>query len=146
MKDAFFIRLNQLDSSYLILISVAGVGLAAVLLAYTGFLGWIIRGLSFLVQGSIRGGFLLWERLFAWAPWPLFLAFILFLLVAGWLAVGYLPALTVLCALAPLFMGMSACLAYMFIDLERYEVERGHKAVHDPMKGSKALSLSTSPA
>src|ERR1019366_1118302 len=33
------------------------------------------------------------------------------------------------------FMGLTACLAYMFIDLERYEVERGHKAVHNPLKG-----------
>jgi ABC-type dipeptide/oligopeptide/nickel transport system ATPase subunit len=28
-------------------------------------------------------------------------------------------------------------LAYMFIDLERYEVERGHKAVHNPLKGQE---------
>ena len=32
-------------------------------------------------------------------------------------------------------MGIIACLAYMFIDLERNEVERGHKAVHNPLKG-----------
>ena len=32
-------------------------------------------------------------------------------------------------------MGVTACLAYMFIDLERYEVKRGHKAVHNPLKG-----------
>ena len=32
-------------------------------------------------------------------------------------------------------MGAIACLAYMFIDLERNEVERGHKAVHNPLKG-----------
>ena len=33
---------------------------------------------------------------------------------------------------------MIACLAYMFIDLERNEVERGHKAVHNPLKGQAA--------
>ena len=25
----------------------------------------------------------------------------------------------------------------MFIDVERYEVERGYKAVHDPLKGQE---------
>ena len=37
-------------------------------------------------------------------------------------------------------MGAIACLAYMFIDLERYEVERGHKAVHNPLKGQVLAS------
>ena len=32
-------------------------------------------------------------------------------------------------------MGLTTCLAYMFIDLERCEVERGYKAVHNPLKG-----------
>ncbi len=137
-----FIRLNQLDSSYLILLFVAGVVLAAALLYYTGLLGWALRGLSHVVRGSIRGGFLLWERLFAWLSWPLLLAVVLGLLAVGWAAAEALPGLTVVCALAPLFMGGTACLAYMFIDLERYEVERGHKAVHNPLKGQKqALHL-----
>src|SRR5262245_36655248 len=34
-----------------------------------------------------------------------------------------------------MLMGATTCLAYMFIDLERYEVARGHKAVHNPLKG-----------
>ena len=67
--------------------------------------------------------------------WPLFLAIVLGWLAVGWAAAGSLPGLTVACALAPLFMGLTTCLAYMFIDLERYEVERGHKAVHNPLKG-----------
>jgi HEAT repeat protein len=136
-KHAFLIRLNQLDSSYLILLCVAGVGIAAAILLYTGLLGWVLRGLGHVVRGSIRRGFLLWERLFAWLSWPLFLAIVLGLLAVGWAAAGPLPSLTVVCALAPLFMGFTACLAYMFIDMERYEVERGHKAVHNPLKGQK---------
>jgi HEAT repeat protein len=135
MRDSFLVRLNQLDSSYLILLFVAGVGFAAAILYYTGLLGWAMGWLGYLVRGSIRQGFLLWERLFAWASWPLFLAIVVGLLAVGWAAAGYLPALTVVCALAPLFMGLTACLAYMFIDLERYEVERGHMAVHNPLKG-----------
>ena len=50
------------------------------------------------------------------------------------------PGLRVLFGLPPVFMGIIACLAYMFIDLERNEVERGYKAVHNPLKG-QALAL-----
>ena len=37
-------------------------------------------------------------------------------------------------------MGVTTCLAYMFIDLERYEVGRGYKAMHNPLKG-QALAV-----
>ena len=56
-------------------------------------------------------------------------------LVVGWVFGGWLPGLRAVCGLAPLLMGAVACLAYMFIDLERSEVERGHKAVYNPLKG-----------
>ena len=135
MNDAFLLRLNQLDSSYLVLLSVVGIGLAAGILFYTGLLGWASRGLGFIIRASIRHGFLLWERLFAWATWPLFLAVVLGLLGVGWVTAKVLPGLTIACALIPLLMGLTACLAYMFIDRERYEVARGHKAVHNPLKG-----------
>ena len=90
-----------------------------------------------MIRGTIRQCFLLWERLFAWATWPWYLATILTLLVVGWAAVGYLPLLTIACAVAPLIMGLTTCLAYMFIDLERYAVSRGYKAVHNPLKGQE---------
>src|SRR5207253_7189796 len=82
-------------------------------------------------------GFLLWKRLLSWASWPVFLALVLGLLVAGVLAGGLVPAARILFGLATLLMGGTACLAYMFIDLERYEVERGHKAIHEPLKGQE---------
>ena len=109
--------------------------MAAGVLYQIGLIGWVLRGLGLVVRGGIRKGFRLWERLLAWASWPLFLAIVLGFLVAGGVAGGPLPGLRVVCGLAPLFMGAIACLAYMFIDLERYEVERGHKAVHNPLKG-----------
>ena len=36
-----------------------------------------------LIRGGIRAGFRAWERLLAWASWPLFLAVQLGLLAAG---------------------------------------------------------------
>jgi len=142
MKESFLIHLNQLDSSYLVLLSLAGLGVAVAVLIYTGLASGILRVLSHVVRGSIRKGFLVWERLFAWAAWPLFLAIVLGFVVAGWAAAGRAPALTVVCSLAPLLMGVTACLAYMYIDLERYEVGRGYKSVHNPLMGQDlALDL-----
>jgi hypothetical protein len=135
--DHFLIRLSQLDSSYLILLSVAGVGLAVALLVFTGLLGLGLRGLGYVVHSSIRNGFLLWERLFSGASWPVFLAIVAGFWIVGWAVAGFLPILTVACSLAILCMGLTTCLAYMFIDLERCEVARGHKAVHNPLKGQK---------
>jgi hypothetical protein len=42
-----------------------------------------------------------------------------------------------ICGLALLFLGVTACLAYLFIDLERYDVARGYKALHNPLKGQE---------
>ena len=127
-------RLNHLDSSYLILLFVVGVGFSVAILFYTGLLGWVFGWLGHIVKRSIQQGFLLWERWFAWASWPVFLAVILGLLVVGWAANGSAGADGLVRPGHPAH-GATACLAYMFIDLERYEVERGHKALHNPLKG-----------
>ena len=64
------------------------------------------------------------------------------ILLFGGLAGNFLPQLRILCGLIPLLMGTIACLAYMFIDLERYEVERGYMAVHNPLRGQElAINL-----
>ncbi len=127
--------LERADASYLLLATLAGILLSAGVLYQLGLIGWVLRGLGLAVGGAIRGGFLLWERLLAWASWPLYLAIIVGFLLLGGVAGGPWPASRVLCGLAPLFMGIIACLAYMFVDLERNEVERGHKAIHNPLKG-----------
>ena len=134
-KEHFILELTQRSASYLILLSIAGIGLAAVVLIYTGALGWILALVGKVVRASIWHGFHVWERLFAWATLPWFLGVILGLLAVGAFAAARLPSLTVLCALIPMFMGLTACLAYMFLDRERYEVDRGHKALHNPLKG-----------
>lgn len=133
----WFIDLDQIHSSYLVVLSLAALALTAGILFQIGLVGWVLRVLGFVVKGTIRQGFLLWARLLSWASWPVFLAVVFGFLVTGMVVGGLVPGLKVFCGLAPLFMGVLACLAYMFIDLERYEVERGYKAVHDPLKGQE---------
>src|SRR4051794_14564048 len=123
---SWFLDLDHVDSSYLVLFSLAALALAGGLLVYFGLLGWAFRAVGFVVARAVRKGFRLWERLLSWATWPLFLAIALTFLLVGAAAGGLIPGLRALCGLAPLVMGTVACLAYMFIDLERYEVERGY--------------------
>src|SRR5579884_2575563 len=134
-NPTWFLDLDEAHSSYSFLATLALLGLVAGALARVGLLGWALRVSGAGVRGGIRLGFRLWERLFAWAPWPVFLAVALGVLGVGWAVGALVPGLRALCGLATLFMGTTACLAYMFIDLERYEVERGYKAVYRPLKG-----------
>ncbi len=117
--------LERADPSYLLLATLAGIIVLAGILYRVGLIGWVLRCVGLAVRGCIRTGFLYWERLLAWASWPLFLAIVFGFLIVGVLAGGPWPSLKVICGLAPLFMGIIACLAYMFIDLERNEVETG---------------------
>ena len=110
---------------------------AASLLFWIGLIKWFASAFARVVRGSIRHGFQLWLNFFAWASWQTFLVTVLTTLFIGWGASRYIPILTVIFALIPLFMGTTACLAYMQIDLERYAVSRGHKAVHNPLKGQE---------
>jgi HEAT repeat protein len=129
--------LDRMHSSILILAAFVLLGLVAAALFQVGLVGLALRLFGALVRGSIRQGFLVWKALFSWASWRVYLGLIVGLLVLGWLSSWLVPTLTTLCGLAALFMGVTACLAYMFIDLERYEVERGYKAIHNPLKGQE---------
>ena len=128
-------RLEHVHTSYMLLGMIVGAAIAVGVLHHIGLIGWVLRGFGNLVKGSIRGGFLVWEYLFAWASWSEFLVLAMILLLAGGLAGGSFPVLRILCSVALMLMGAAACLAYMLIDLERNEVERGYKAVHNPLKG-----------
>jgi HEAT repeat protein len=140
--NSFILPLERLDSSYLILISLVLFVITAGITYRVGLLGLILGAVSHMIRSTVHNGFKVWEVLFAWASWPSFLAVVIGAQVLGWCVAGYVPLLTILCALVPLFMGVTACLAYMFIDLERYEVERGYKAVYNPLKGQElALHL-----
>ncbi len=133
----FLVRLDQLSSSYLVVLGLLLVVVAAGFLFRLGLIEWAVAVFASSVRGSIRQGFQLWQGLFSWASWPTFMSLVLLSLFVGWWTSRQLPAVTVVCALIPLFMGVTACLAYMLIDLERYAVSRGYKSVHNPLKGQE---------
>lgn len=129
--------LDRIHSSYLILLTFVALGLAAYVLFRAGAIGATVQFVGAGVRGGVRAGFRVWEALFSRAPWPVFLAVVVGVITLGSAAAEANPWLALAGGSAALVMGVSACLAYMFIDLERYQVERGYKAVHDPMKGQE---------
>jgi len=131
------VELNQSYSSYLILAVLAGTALSVAGLFYIGVLGWLLGLAGTAIHALIRTGFECWRRLLGWASWQVFLGVELGWLVVGWAVVDAWPALALACGLAPLLMGLAACLAYMYIDLERYAVERGYKTIHKPVLGQE---------
>ncbi|HEV3436022.1 MAG TPA: HEAT repeat domain-containing protein, partial [Gemmata sp.] len=137
MDVGWLVRLDQTLSSYSVLAGLMLTALAVGILYQSGILGWALDLFGRFTRSAIHGGFLLWERWLSWADWWVYLLLTIALLIAGALAAGFRPEVTLLCAGMTLFMGVVACLAYMFIDIERYEVERGYKAVHSPTKGQE---------
>src|SRR6185312_8003771 len=73
----------------------------------------------------------------AWARWPTFLVLVVVLLTVGMASRPISPFLPLLCGVALLLLGVTTCFGYMSIDLERYEVARGYKALHNPLKGQE---------
>jgi hypothetical protein len=90
--SSWFTKLEQTQTSYLLLAALTVTVLAAGTLFQIGLIGWVLRGLGMIVRGGIRSGFLLWERLLAWASWPLFLGMVFGYLLVGGMAGGPLPA------------------------------------------------------
>jgi HEAT repeat protein len=134
---ASLIELPPDRASIEILGVITGIGLVTYILYCVGTLGWLLRRFSRAVRWTIRTGFSAWEATLSWASWLLFLMIAVGLLGVGAAAVHAAPAFALLAAVVVVFMGVSACLAYMYIDLERYEVERGYKAVHNPLQGQE---------
>jgi HEAT repeat protein len=128
---------NQVRFSTLLLLVLAGLVLLTVILYWSGVVGMLLQGFGVITRGATNAGFRVWEATLSWLPWPVFLAIQLVLLAVGAAYAPSSPALAIAGGLAPLGMGLAACLAYMFIDVERYEVARGYKALHDPLKGQR---------
>jgi HEAT repeat protein len=121
----------------MILLAFAGTGLLAGVLYLTGVLGWILRLLSGTIRRSIGAGFWLWKRWLSWAHCTVFLLLVFTLLGFGlWYGrdnpLGEFLAGTIL-----VLMGVTTCLAYLFISLEQYDVSRGYKVLHNPLKGQE---------
>lgn len=132
----FLVHLDQLRSSYLVVLLLVLLVSAAIILFKIGLIEWAMIALASAIRGSIHYGFQFWRRFFSWASWRSFLAMVATSLLIGW-AMQHQSMLTIVFAMIPLFMGTTACLAYMHIDLERYAVSRGHKAVHNPLAGQE---------
>jgi len=135
MARDWLIRLDHRLSSYSVLTTLVLIALLVGLLYQTGVIGWVFGRIGQATRWTIHSGFHLWERWLSWANWMVYWVIAIALLTAGEFAVAEQPELTIACACVAFVIGLVTCLAYMFLDLERYEVERGRKAVHNPMKG-----------
>jgi len=124
-------------SSLSILGTLALLSGVSYLLYHFGVLGWVVNQLSRGIRWAIRVGFNAWEGSLSWADWHVFLLVSIGLITLGAATVSFAPPVALICSLVVMFMGVTACLAYMSIDLERYEVERGYKAVHNPLPGQE---------
>src|SRR5579871_2166131 len=94
----WWVDLNHIHSSYAVLVALAMLGATAAFLYWTGLLGAFLAVFGRFVRGCVRLGFFAWEKLLAWASWPVFLAICLALLLLGWAVVQTVPGLTLLCA------------------------------------------------
>jgi HEAT repeat protein len=136
--------LEHLTSSDLFLLSFLVLGLVLALLAWLGVVGWLVRLVGAVFRLVVTAGFVLWRWLLSWLPWPLFLLAVLALLGCGWrvslagsLGLDFRAGFGLACGLLLLLLGVIACMAYMFLEWERFEVTRGYKALHQPLPGQE---------
>jgi HEAT repeat protein len=137
MSHPVLVDVTDLQPSSVILGTLASLAVLAGLLYWVGVLGAILNFVGGLLRGGIYGGFRLWSALLSWAPYPVFLGLVLGMLALGIHLTDDNPEAAAVVASVPLAMGICACLAYMFIDWERYDVARGYKSVHNPLKGQE---------
>jgi HEAT repeat protein len=137
MNGQWLLRLDQTTSTYSIFATLIVAGLIAALLARSGVLGWAFELFGRLTRWALLRGFQLWEQWFSAIRWELYLVITITLLLVGGVFVSIAPAIAAACAAAVMLMGTLAALAYMYIDVERYEVQRGRKAIHNPTKGQE---------
>jgi HEAT repeat protein len=125
-----------LNSTTLLLSLFVLTAVLAGVLFQTGWLGRAIGWVGRVAYAVVTAGFVVWRALLSWAPWPVLLLLVLGLHVLAWYSESS-PGRVLLGGLGLLFLGVTACLAYVFIDLERYEVSRGYKVLHNPLKGQE---------
>jgi HEAT repeat protein len=128
---------DYLTSSNILLATLVLLVVLVAVSYQVGLLGWLVKVIGNLLRETVRHGFLLWQRLLSWASWPVFAVLVLGLLGFGIAQEPELPAVGILCSLALLFIGITACLAYVYIDMESFEVSRGYKALSNPLQGQE---------
>ncbi len=135
-----FAQVLEADPSHSSLWILAGIGALATLatvLHFTGVIAAVLGFVASVVRAAVRRGFTAWSSTLAWARWPILLLLGVALIVLGERWVEEYPAASILLSLLAMFMGTVTCLACIHLGLERYEVERGYKAVHNPLKGQE---------
>src|SRR5262245_12590928 len=129
-----------MTSSLYLLAWLAGIGLLLGVLFQLGVVGWLLWLVNGLLHRMVYGSYQVWSRFLSWAPWPLLL---LVLIGAHVLAlyeppdVVHVPGRTLIVGIALVVVGVITSLAYIYIDLERYAVSRGHKVLFNPLKGQE---------
>jgi HEAT repeat protein len=136
MPPPLAVNLTHLSSKAWFLPALfVALGAAAGLLAWLGVVGLVLAIFQAVMQGTVVAGFRMWRRLFSWAEWPVVLGGAVGLTALGVAVCSAAPTLALLLGLLLQFVGVTACLAYVFIDQERFDVARGYKALHNPMHG-----------
>jgi hypothetical protein len=125
-------------SATLVLAAFIGVGVLVGLLYKSGILGLILRVIFGLANWLVRWGYLLWDRWLSAAPWEVLAGFLVAIHLIRW-PIDLPPIPTAILGAILLTVGAITVLAYMFIDTERYEVSRGYKVLHSPVKGQKLV-------
>lgn len=127
-----------LQTSYLLLLTLAGFCLLLGVLYGVGILGDFVNLVTRLLRWAILWGFHVWERTLWWAAWPLYLLLGIAVLLAGnFFSNEDLHFVTLPFGAALLTMGVVTCLTFMYLSNERYQVSRGYKVFHDPQKGQE---------
>ncbi len=124
-------------SSIYILASFGILAVACGLLFASGVLSIALGFVSYVLRSAVHAGFRFWRMTVAWANAFVFFVLVVGAIVLGLYAVETLPALAVLLGTGTMILGMSASLAYVYLDKEQVEVERGYKALHSPLKGQR---------
>ena len=130
--------LDHLNSAFLILATLALGGAIAGLLAYCGVIGWALATFGRVVRVGVTAGFRAWVATLSWADWKATAVLTTALLTFGLVAEAFgLPWFALPATLGLAAVGVVTALAYMYLSFERYEVARGYKAVHNPLKGQE---------
>lgn len=131
----YVLDLDAFGSSETLLATLAGVAALIALLTWLGAIGPLLTGIQVAVHLLVAGGFAFWRATLGWASWPAFLGTTTAVLGLGLMFDDRWPGVGLACGLLLVFLSVCTTLAYVYLDLERYEVARGRRALHNPLTG-----------